>query len=89
MSWPTVSWRPAIAATFSLVPTPSVEATRMVSAPGLWKRPPKLPMPPITPGVTVFLTICLMVSMPPIFLSMSTPAAAYALCFASMSLGLS
>ena len=78
MSCPTVEWFPAMAAIFSLVPTPSVLATRILSLPGEAKNPPKEPISLRTPAVLVDFTIFLMEAIPFIFWSMSTPAAAYA-----------
>ena len=79
MSCPTVSCLFIIAATFSFVPTPSDEATRIMSLPfGTLCSPPNAPMLPMTFGVFVAATICLMAPTAPIFTSMSTPDAAYA-----------
>ena len=77
MSCPTVSWRFIIAATFSFVPTPSVEATRIWSFPaGTLCSPPNAPMLPMTFAVFVAATICLMEPTALILTSMFTPACA-------------
>ena len=79
-SAPQVSCRPAIAATFNFVPTPSVEATRTGSAyfekSGL-NRPPKPPTSPSTPFVKVDRIASFEAAIAFIFASMSTPAEAY------------
>ena len=79
MSWPTVSCFFIITATLSLVPTPSVDDTRIVSFELPWgrrQRPPNEPIPPTTLTVFVLPTIVLMALRASILLSMFTPAAA-------------
>src|SRR5574344_45482 len=79
MSWPTVSCLFIIAAIFSFVPTPSADATRIMSLPvgTLWS-PPNAPMFPMTFAVFVDATISLIEPMAFILTSMLTPAWAYA-----------
>ena len=78
-SAPTVSWRPISIATFSFVPTPSVEPT---STGSLYfeksgrKSPPNPPTSPSTPGVKVERMAAFARASAAAFASMSTPASA-------------
>jgi len=77
-SAPTVSQVPARRATFILVPTPSMELTRIGRASGNWaeNRPPNSPMSLRTPGVRVAFTSGLIRARAWSWRLMSTPAAA-------------
>src|SRR5262245_19192110 len=77
---PHESWRPIAIATFSFVPTPSVEATRTGSRyfeKSGRKRPPKPPTSPRTPGVNVERIAAFARASAAALASMSTPASAY------------
>jgi hypothetical protein len=73
---PTVSWRLAMNATFSLLPTPSVEDTSTGSRypVGMRTKPAKPPMPPRTSGRYVALARGAMRRTASSPASMSTPA---------------
>jgi hypothetical protein len=76
-SMPTLSWRPAAMAIFSLVPTPSLAATSRGSRkPAAFrsKKPPKPPRPASAPLRAVERASGLMASTRALPASMSTPA---------------
>ena len=91
-SMPTVSCLPAIWATFSFVPTPSVPLTSSGSAMSLAaameNRPPKPPMSPTTSGRYVSCTTPLMASTARAPSAVSTPAWAYVTASSSIQLGM-
>ena len=78
-SMPMVSWRSISWAMRILVPTPSVPETRQgraMPATSSWNRPPKPPMPSVTPGIIVRATCFFISSTARYPAVMSTPAAA-------------
>src|SRR5688500_3523705 len=78
-SWPMVSWRPAICATFSFVPTPSALETSSGSLESVGTRnsPPNPPGLETTCAVAVLLTRSRMRCLASRAASRSTPASRY------------